>query len=354
MEVVKNKESWNKILDDHFQEIRDIYFEYDYFNIYTKSYNVIPEACFWEDDNIKIFWSHFKRKINQIELFKDFDYIDLITPYGYGGPLIVEKTIDNKEIKNSLINFMEIYEKFAKEQNYICEFIRFHPIIENWKMMEDLIDITYLNNTVATDLTQSLKEIWQNMAKKTRYYTRKALNEFNNQQIILSPSDTDIDNFTNLYNKTMEKREAPQKYFFSNKFISDHYAFKNLLILCSNEAEEIGAGSIFLIGKYIVHYHLSATNYSFQYPPTRAVLWKAIEWAKVNGFKWLFFGGGNSENDNLFQFKKKFSNTCFSFYIGNIIFNKKIYSELTSLNPLSKENSSFFPQYRVSFDDTIV
>lgn len=354
MEVLKDKESWTKILDTHFQDLIDVYFEYEYFDLYAKSFKVIPEAYFWEDDNIKIFWSHLIRSIDKIELFKDYNYNDLVTPYGYGGPLVIKKTENLEAIKISLESFMKIYFQFAIEQNYVCEFIRFHPIIKNWESLGGLINIEYLNDTVLLDLTQSYEEICQNMAKKTRYYTRKALNEFKDIQITENPSESEINDFTLLYNKTMEKNQAVQKYFFTNKFIADHYKFDNLLIYCRDVHKVIGAEAIFLKGTYTMHYHLSATNYDFQYPPSRAVLWKAIEWAKKNGFKWFYFGGGVSRNDSLFHFKKGFSKTYLPFYIGDITFNKKIYSELCKINPLSGENPNYFPSYRIGYDKTII
>ena len=95
MQIVKNKIEWNKILKTNFQELMDVYFRYEYFNLYSKTYEVLPEALFWENKKIKIFWSHLIRKINNIDLYKDYTYNDLTTPYGYGGPLILPKVDDN-------------------------------------------------------------------------------------------------------------------------------------------------------------------------------------------------------------------------------------------------------------------
>lgn len=354
MKVLKNKETWTNVLYTHFQGLNDIYFEFDYFDLFAKYFDVLPEALFWEDNNIKIFWSHFIRAISKINLFRDYNYFDLITPYGYGGPLLIKKAGKLEDIKKSLKKFVELYNSYAYEQNYICEFVRFHPFLKNWELLEEFINVRYLNDTVALDLTQSYEEICRNMSKKTRYYIRKALYEFEDYKIVKNPTQKEIEEFVELYNKTMEKNKAAKKYYFSIKFIEDHYKFDNLLIFCRNKDKKVGSSAIFLKGSSIIHYHLSATNYEFQNPPSRAVLWKAIEWAKENGFKWLHFGGGVSKNDSLFHFKKGFSRTYLPFYIGKIIFNKEVYDDLTSLNSLSKKSSGFFPLYRFGYDDTIV
>lgn len=354
MEILKDKESWTKLIRNHFQKLRDVYFEYDYLELFAKSYKVVPEAIFWEDENLKLFWVHLIRNISNIEIFKEYNYYDLITPYGYGGPLIINKCEDKEELKNSLRIFIEEYKKYALEKHYVCEFIRFHPILKNWERLEGLINIRYLNDTVALDLTQSYEEIWRNITKKTRYYIRKALKEFEDHQIVEHPSEKEIEDFSLLYNKTMVKNKAAKKYFFSTKFIADHYEFDNLLIYCRNQDKIIGSSAILLKGNFIMHYHLSATNYDFPNPPSRAVLWKAIEWAKENGYKWFHFGGGRGVNDSLFEFKKGFSTTILPFHISKLIFNFEVYDELNSLNPLSNENSDFFPLYRVGFDIEIV
>ena len=357
MEIIKDKINWTNTIRTHFQSLRDVYFEYDYFELFAKSFNVVPEAIFWENESIKIFWTHFIRKIRNLDLYKNHDLkenYDLITPYGYGGPLIIKKTGDLEKLNSSFRVFLDKYRKYALKEKYVCEFIRFHPILKNWELLEGLINVKYVHDTVALDLTQSYEDIWSNMSKKTRYYTKKALKEFEDYQIIEDPSGIEIEDFTRLYNKTMEKNNAAKKYFFSKDFIADHYLFDNLLIYCRNQDKIIGSSAIFLKGNFILHYHLSATNYLFQNPSSRAVLWRAIEWAKENGCKWLHFGGGVSKNDSLFQFKKGFSNTYLPFYIGFITFNQKTYDELTSLNRNVHKDPGFFPAYRVGYDDKII
>ena len=103
-----------------------------------------------------------------------------------------------------------------------------------------------------------------------------------------------------------------------------------------------------------MHYHLSATNYNVKNPPSRAVIWHAIEWAKEKGLKWFHLGGGVGKEDNLFHFKKGFSETYFKFYIGEIVHNDEIYQKLTLLNPNAKKEPGFFPSYRAGISKNII
>jgi len=354
MELIYNREDWNKKIKDYFNEYEDIYFKYEYFELFAKSFGHKPEALFWKDNNICVFWSHLVRKINEIDIFKEDNYYDLITPYGYGGPLISYKTENKVKVAESVNEFFEIYKKFALKNNYVSEFIRFHPIFVNWKEFEELFETLYLNDVVILDLTQNQDDICNNMAKKTRYYTRKALQDFERIITTDSPSEKEIEEFLNLYHDTMDKNKASSKYYFTKSFIKDHFDFKTLLIYCKNQSGVIGSSGLFLEGKSIIHYHLSSSNYQFKTSPARVVLWNAIIWAKEQGIKTFHFGGGRAKNDSLFYFKKGFSNTQIPFYIGKIIFNSNLYNELVDKNTLIQRDPTFFPLYRVGYDNTIV
>lgn len=348
MEVIFKKEKWNNTLIKEFPDVWDIYFKYEYFNLFSKNYNVKPESLYWEDSNIKIFWSHLIRNFEYNKNFKNYQiYHDVITPYGYGGPLIVKKVEEKSKINESFKTFFNSYQKYCQKNNYISEFIRFHPFLDNWVEFEGLFEIEYLNDVVSLDLTQDYEIIWSNMSKKTRYYTKRSLKEFEVIKISDNPSENEVNDFISLYYETMDKNEASKKYYFSDEFIKNHFKFGTILIYCKNRANVLASSAMFLKGNRIIHYHLSSSNYKIEGSPSRAVLWAAIEWAKDNGFKWFHLGGGFGSNYSLFNFKKGFSNILLPFYMGKIIFNNEVYKELYSLNPLSNENPNFFPLYRV-------
>lgn len=354
MEIINDKAKWDNVIKSKFSNLNDIYFAYDYFNLFVTTYHTKPEGILWEDDFIEIFWTHLVRDINKIEYFKNTNYFDLVTPYGYGGPLIVIKQNNIKEVKKSTFNFFKEYSNLMNNKNRISEFIRFHPLFRNCELFKEVFPVKYSNQVVAIDLTQEYEDIWKNMAKNTRYYTRKALKEFENNDITKTPSESKINEFVKLYNSTMAKNYASRKYYFSRDFIENHFKSNCLYIECKDNKGETGAISLFLKGKDIMHYHLSATNYNFKNSPSRAVIWYAIEWAKENGLKWFHLGGGVGKEDNLFQFKKGFSNTYFKFYMGQIIHNNEVYQKLTSFNPNTERDPNFFPNYRAGINVNII
>ena len=355
MNIVKGRIEWDSLLREEFCEYADVYFKYEYFELYKRHYNVEPEAIFWEDKNLKIFWTHLIRDISRIEQFKDFKYYDLTTPYGYGGPLTITKTEDEEKINKSLKIFFEEYKEYALKNNYVCEFIRFHPIFENWKFFNRILEIEYLNDVVIVDLAKDLEKIWKDIKKGHRYNIKKTIREGCEIEIINKPSVGDIEDFINLYYETMDKNKASKKYYFPLEFINDHFNLLNaILIKLKYEKRVIGA-SMFIFGDKIIHYYLSGAAYGLKsLYPSNLILWEAIKWAKENDFKLLLLGGGRGRNDSLFEFKRGFSKDIIPFYIGKKVFDVKAYQALLTVNPMPKTSDEYFPAYRQGLDKKIV
>jgi hypothetical protein len=355
MKIVSEKVGWNSLLEKYFQCYNDTYFRYEYFEIYKNNFNLKPEAFFWDDDNISVFSPHLIRSISKIGIFNGMDYFDLTTPYGYSGPLIITKNGKEEEIRESLLKFRKDYFTYAQERKYVSEFIRFHPIFETWRHFHQIFEIQYLNDTVVIDLTKSVEELKSQLSKNTRRYLKKSYKEFNLIKIVQHPSEEEFNFFLSLYEDTMKHQHASDKYFFDNGFIKDHFKLLNsLFIYCQNNNGETGSIGLFFKGEKILHYHLGATNYQFSSSPLRAVIWEAVLWAKKNGCTHLHLGGGLSQNDSLFAFKRGFSETTHPFYIGKIIFDDTVYKKLVQLNPDAMRNEHFFPLYRVGTNTNIV
>ena len=355
MTPIKDRIAWNSLLKEEFSEYNDIYFKYEYFELYKRHYGVEPEVIFWEDKNIKIFWTHLIRDISKIEQFKDFKYYDLTTPYGYGGPLIITKTGNKEKINKSLRDFFEDYKNYALKNNYVCEFIRFHPVFENQRFFNDIFDVEYLNDVVIVDLSKDLEEIWKDIKRGHKYNIKKSVKEGCKIKIINKPSTGNIEDFINLYYETMDKNKASKKYYFSIEFLNDHFnLLKSILIEVKYKNIVIGT-SMFILGGKIIHYHLSGAAYGLKsLYPSDLILWEAIKWAKENDFELLHLGGGRGKNDTLFEFKKGFSNNIIPFYSGKKIFDLKTYQALLTINPISATSNNYFPAYRQGLDEKIV
>lgn len=355
IKTITNKNEWDKVISDHFPDFDDVYFRHNYFSLHHKHFDVEPEAVYWQDKNLKIFWTYLKRKLSKNEYFKYGESMDKTTPYGYGGPLVKILTSDNYGVARSLKEFFDYYCSYSSDNCIVSEFIRFHPISEMWKVWLDIINLTQINDVVTVDLTKGEESIWQGMKKSHRYSVRKSRKEGSAVSIIKKPTDSDIDTFIEIYSETMLRNKAGKKYYFSKEFLSDHFSMLDTILIQVEHRDQIIGMSMFMLGGKYMHYHLSGTVEDVRgLYPSNAIIWEAIRYGVENGYELLHLGGGRGRNDSLFDFKKGFSGITFPFYIGKLIFDHQKYEELIKSNPLIKRDVDFFPAYRYGLDEEIV
>lgn len=287
-----------------------------------------------------------KRDISDFAPFSNHlqknEFFDIITPYGYGG-FIVEGA-DIPQLKKE-------YEAFCMEQGIVSEFVRFHPMLQNWNGLESVYDIIRLGDTVFMN-TSDQETIWQNLTSKNRNMIRKAQKE---GLVVSHGRDPEIiQQFIEIYNQTMDKDSADSYYYFDKAFYDSirEDLENNALWFYSAKDGEIAAISIFLFCNGRMHYHLSGSRREFSsLAPTNLLLYEAAVWASENGYKTLHLGGGvGSAQDSLYKFKKAFNrNEDTYFCIGKKVFNREIYEKLTDIRRTESgfnNNAGFFPLYR--------
>lgn len=276
----------------------------------------------------------FKNKLPKEKFF------DVSTPYGYGGWLI-EGSGNKKEL-------FAAYEAWCKENGIISEFVRFHPVLKNFEVVEDAYDVIPLGNTVTLDL-ESEDVIWANFTSKNRNTIRKA--QKNNLTVEKGLNEEVLASFKTLYKMTMDKIHATDYYYFKDEYydsiLKELKESSQIFYVKTAENQIIAASIIFKEGSAL-HYHLSGSNPEYRnLAPTNLLLWEAALWGAKNGCKTFHLGGGvGSAKDALLDFKKSFYRgelTCFS--IGKKIFDQEKYNMLLLKRDLA-EKSNFFPEYR--------
>ena len=114
-----------KFLSD-FETFPDVYYNPDYCKLYEESENGVCETFEYSDENGCVVNVFIKRPVPW--MIDGVQYFDIVTPYGYGGPLVIHSTNKQKLIKAFLENWME----YCKKENIVCEFVRFHPLLQNY------------------------------------------------------------------------------------------------------------------------------------------------------------------------------------------------------------------------------
>ena len=266
-------------------------------------------------------------------------FFDIATPYGYGGFLIEGDDYDTLDRE---------YIEFAKANGFVCEFVRFHTMLDNYREVAEFYEEVYLGDTVFLD-TSDEAVIWSNLTSKNRNMIRKA--QKSGLQVFWGRDLSIIPRFMEIYNATMDKDSADEYYYFNESFYNSilHDLKYNAMWFYSVIDNEIASIAIFMFGNGQMHYHLSASRREYQHlAPSNLMIYEAALWASRNGYKTLHLGGGvGCKHDSLYKFKKAFNRgEDKPFYIGKKIFDEEAYRMLVTMRGDNITNHGFFPEYR--------
>ena len=338
--TIENSIEWDAVVCS-FREY-DTYWLSGYVKAFQLHGDGEPMLFYYEDKQIRGINVVMKRDVAELSAFEgrlpQNEYYDICSPYGYGGWLI--EGTQTEELYRA-------YESWCTKNNIICEFVRFHPILENQKFCTEAYDIVPLGKTVALDLS-SPEVIWSNITSKNRNMIRKA--QKNGICIYSGRYPQIFKEFRTIYNSTMDKDKAVAYYYFGEAFYESilNDLPHNAQVFYAVYEDKIIAASIMLAANGRMNYHLSGSLREYAHlAPTNLLLYEAAMWGWANGCKTLYLGGGvGSGEDSLYKFKKAFYrlDDVKRFHIGKKVFLPEKYNQLVQMRETA--DSSFFPKYR--------
>lgn len=321
--------------------LNDIYYQNEYGYLYTTKESEIIRFDYKKED--KFFTNVLlKKNIKKIgNFYLEKPLFDAETPYGYGG--ICTNIIDQSE----LVQVLAKYEDFCRSEKIINEFIRFHPFLSTLDSLNEFLTFSSeLGNVVTINTKLNEEERWASYSAKTRNILRRCKNE-----LILRERE-DVNDFHDLYEKTMLKNNAADFYFFEKSYFEKLIqidAVKLYEVLYDNH---IVSSGFFMFSEDYVHYHLSANNYDFSKKNGNYFLLDSVaQIAHEKGISKFLLGGGrtNDEQDSLLKFKKKFSNIVQPFNIGGKIYDADAHQYCIDIweNENPEKNLNYFQKYRI-------
>lgn len=338
---INDAEQWDNIVYS-FKNF-DVYYLSGYVKAFQFHGDGEPYLLYYESDCCRGMNVVMKRDISLVpEFIGKIDckmFYDIVTPYGYGGWII--------EGRETGRLFHE-YEKWCQNNNIVSEFVRYHPVLNNYLDSQTFYDVIPLGKTITMDLS-SKEMIWANLTSKNRNMIRKAKNA--GIRIYHGNFPEVYAQFREIYNATMDKDHAEKYYYFEKAFYSSilNDLFFNSQIFYAELDRKIVAASIILTANGKMNYHLSGSVKDYQHlAPTNLLLYETARWGNENGYKTFHLGGGvGSHEDSLFRFKKSFYRKEPSvYYIGKKIYLHEMYQDLIQLRDEIDENSTYFPKYR--------
>lgn len=275
-------------------------------------------------------------------------YYDIVTPYGYGGPIVTEEYDKAKLLEE----YRERFAAYCSENDIICEFVRYHPILKNYEDFTSIYENVFSRHTVGTNLADYEDPVQSEFSKSARREVKKGEKAGVICKVFPHPDDLSV--FRALYEETMDRNHANAMYYFPDKYyeILTGMLRDSVLEIRAYLDEKIIASEIYFITNRLMHAHLLGSNQIMLEIGGGAILEAtAARWGKANGYRYIHHGGGRSSepDDPLYLYKKKFGkNTEFDFYIGKKVWDPEIYNKAVSMRLSLGEikNPAYFPIYR--------
>ncbi len=291
--------------------------------------------------------------LNKIEsdIFDENDtFYDVNSPYGYSGPLFNKNTTEE-----DIIEFWNVVDDWYQKNNVVTEFIRFN--LENNHRCYSGHLIPTLDNVRGK--LSNFDSIWDNFKQKVRNNYRKAVKSNLSIEIHTQTKSSEvIDQFYDIYISTMKRNNATENYFYSKDYFTKliNENFENTIIAIVFKENIAISTELILINKSTIYSYLGGTNSDyFNYRPNDYLKIEMIKWALENNKNHYVLGGGRSNGDGLYQYKKSFfpKDKDVLYYTGRKVINPEVYNnlikeikvEFTDVLDYVKDSKKYFPIY---------
>ncbi len=263
-------------------------------------------------------------------------WFDLQSPYGYGGP------VANCDDPDFLARATSAYRNWCEEEAILAEFVRFHPLAENWRLYGGSVKDD--RQTVAIALDQPPLPGY---SVRARTAVRKAMNAGIHAHWL--PAVNHAREFGAFYRQAMAAIHAEPSYHFGDAYFLALMALPGVRLLACRLGGVWLAAGLFLESGDTLEYHLSAASEEGKkWSATHLLLHQAAQTGHESGRRWLYLGGGTDsrENNPLLFFKAGFSSRRFPFRIGYQVFQPAAYEEMKAARAAAGQSTNRVLFYR--------
>jgi serine/alanine adding enzyme len=264
------------------------------------------------------------------------DPADLVTPYGYGGPVGAGE-------RPPLAEFAAAYQAWCERRGIVSSFAVFHPLLDNTDSpAAAAFHRTALAGTVAWPLHDDLLAA---MDKHHRRLVRRA--QADGHEVTVERAPGDLAEFVAVYERTMRRAGAAPFYLFSPAYWEALRAAVGLVRVDVRRGGELAASVLGMGEPPWLHYHLGGTSESGRGSgASQLALYALARWGKENGYTMLHLGGGvGGRSDSLLRYKLRFApGGLVRAAIGKAVHDLPAYLRLTGADAVDWDG--FFPAYR--------
>lgn len=337
--VTASSEAWSAHLDRFSPDRRDVYFTFDWHDLFAGDIGAEPRAFLFEGTRgTRVLYPFLLRKIPA--RLAESPLFACESAYGYGGPLA--EAPDPAD----LVEADDAFCAWARANGIVAEFVRFHPLLDTHRWFQRDMLIEENRPTVAVPLDAPYEQLFLRFSPAKRRSIRKA----DKAGVIVSRGE-DFDGFWRLYEATMDRLSAADFYHFRGEHrrrLERLVRSSGFLLEARFSGRLIGA-ALFLSSAGFLHYHLGGSDAAFlDVAPNDRLMAEAIRLGLETGARALHLGGGATTcaTDTLLRFKTGFSRTMTLFRTGKRIHQPAQHDQLRKRwQELSQASSPLFLEY---------
>jgi len=274
-------------------------------------------------------------------------FFDVVSPYGYSGPIFVN--MDDSKVES----FWRLSDDILLRENVVSEFIRFSLDADVNQYNGKLI------NTLSNIKGEILDEetLWKNSDHKVRKNVKRARRENLTYKIFEGKEITDdvLDDFHLIYIDTMKRTNAKANFMYSKSdflhYISNNYK-NSLIITIYDEFQPVSTE--FIIKSEDTMFSFLGGTYREAFPkrPNDYLKFLITNWGRDNQVKYFVLGGGFGKDDGIFDYKKAFfPDDVVQYFSGRKVLNNEIYVDLSKKVEEFVLHTQMLPEQE--FDDIV-
>ena len=336
----------------------DVYFHRTLCQAFAEYEGCVARMARFRRGESVIVYPFFQRRIASLPFLQSpecwGDYSDIVSPYGYGGPLAYMAENDEEETGRIWSEFLETFHAYCLDHNIVSEFARLHPYLQNQRHLNQSAGLERRGTVVTVDLSQSDEELWRGFTKENRKKIVRA--EANGLRVKEANRPADVQLFAELYRLNMQRLQARDWYLFPESWLSNLHArfSEHLTLFFVYEADRvIAGGSVFHMNGLVGNFLSATAEDPGEFASNNLLFYEIIRWAKRCGYRWYNMGGGYRNNDGVMRFKLNFSQHTDDFYTYQKVHLPQAYESLVQEwrralpSTIELEESKYFPLYRM-------
>ena len=305
--------------------------------------------------NAQVLMPLLLRPLSDLPFAADQPGFDAVTPYGYGGLLLLSGTGQASE--SDVQGLLNALQRWCAERDVVSCHIRLHPLLEQtqWldatQFQDHTASLCFRGLTTGIDLSK-----WDSANRRIAGMCEARRSRLNRARRYLHvrwsssgiPIVEALRLFRQIYEHRMGQVHASPYYYFPKEYYTVLSERTNLGVALAWFGKELVGGHLFLADRQFAHYHLGGGNEKgLKFNASTFLINAGAEWAREHGCKLLHLGGGT---DGIFRYKRSYGGPVYRYHTLDVIADEARYRNLverrTNYEMLSALRGGFFPRYR--------